>query len=185
MLGGVLQYDCQNFVQWQNRTEWVSFIPANFQQIEPLPDFSKHLITLEVLVKGSIPLHDLDLATSIIPYSLLYLGSFHMYIWTFVCDPCPSLIFSFSFCNLWSVPFMGPSDHYAPIYLTSLLCGWKGTPLAEPSPSYICTSSVTTCASGSGSRMWQNPTGDDWCRQDNGPISEPPTETELMARACH
>ena len=23
------------------------------------------------------------------------------------------------------------------------------------------------------------------CRQDNGPISEPPTETELMARACH
>ena len=40
---------------------------------------------------------DLDLATSIIPYSLLYLGSFHMYIWTFVCDPCPSLLFSFSF----------------------------------------------------------------------------------------
>src|SRR5260221_8213521 len=24
-----------------------------------------------------------------------------------------------------------------------------------------------------------------WCRQDNGPISELPTETELMARACH
>src|SRR5260221_7915831 len=24
-----------------------------------------------------------------------------------------------------------------------------------------------------------------WCRWDNGPISEPPTETELMARACH
>src|SRR5258708_30933296 len=23
------------------------------------------------------------------------------------------------------------------------------------------------------------------CRQDNGPISELPTETELMARACH
>src|SRR5258708_27576395 len=23
------------------------------------------------------------------------------------------------------------------------------------------------------------------CRQDNGPISEPSTETELMARACH
>src|SRR5260221_365452 len=23
------------------------------------------------------------------------------------------------------------------------------------------------------------------CRQDNGPISEPPTETKLMARACH
>ena len=25
----------------------------------------------------------------------------------------------------------------------------------------------------------------DRCRQDNGPISELPTETELMARACH
>ena len=24
-----------------------------------------------------------------------------------------------------------------------------------------------------------------WCRQDNGPISELPTETELTARACH
>src|SRR5260221_14539179 len=24
-----------------------------------------------------------------------------------------------------------------------------------------------------------------WCRQDNGPISELPTETKLMARACH
>ena len=23
------------------------------------------------------------------------------------------------------------------------------------------------------------------CRWDNGPISEPPTETKLMARACH
>src|SRR5260221_13957895 len=24
-----------------------------------------------------------------------------------------------------------------------------------------------------------------WCRWDNGPISELPTETKLMARACH
>src|SRR5258708_39233212 len=27
--------------------------------------------------------------------------------------------------------------------------------------------------------MWRH------CRWDNGPISEPPTETKLMARACH
>src|SRR5260221_5005310 len=28
-------------------------------------------------------------------------------------------------------------------------------------------------------RIWE------CCRRDNGPISEPPTETELTARACH